>query len=247
MEAITSSHILGQFLSPLSNLRSNGAPVPGEHTCDILREVGCDDAGIEATVAARVLHADNSAGAGWRCETRGLFSVPLPECYACPAASAAGPSHARLYRGQRGHSEGASGRALGAAQWTGIPVPCQPLGCNRSQWRGNALRMGYVVVRASFPAPGASHQLPLRPRARVRSLYRLQDPPAERGGRLRLRVHHLQRQLGSPMVPLHPSPQHPELGQGYRAWSWPDSNDARISPSLPGNTSAAESNVPASR
>ena len=38
----------------------NGAPVPGEHTCDILREVGCDDAEIEATVAARVLHAENA-------------------------------------------------------------------------------------------------------------------------------------------------------------------------------------------
>ena len=151
--------------------------------------------------------------------------MPLAECYACLATSAAGPSHAGLYRGQRGHCEGASGRALGAAQWTGIPLPRQPLGCNRSQRRGNALRMGYVVVRASVPAPGASHQLPLRPRARVRSLYRLQDPPAERGGRLRVRVHHLQRQLGPPMVPLHPSPQHPELGQGYRACSWPDSNE----------------------
>ena len=126
------------------------------------------------------LGAASSAGAEWTCGTRGLFSVPLPECYACLATSAAGPSHAGLYRGERGHSEGASGRALGAAQWTGIPVPRQPLGCNRSQWRGNALRMGYVVVRAFIPAPGASHQLPLRPRARVRSLYRLQDPLAER-------------------------------------------------------------------
>ena len=39
---------------------SNGAPVPGEHTCDILREVGCDDAGIEAKVAAKVLHEENA-------------------------------------------------------------------------------------------------------------------------------------------------------------------------------------------
>ena len=28
------------------------------HTCDILCEVGCDDAEIEATVAAKVLHAE---------------------------------------------------------------------------------------------------------------------------------------------------------------------------------------------
>ena len=34
--------------------------LPSEHTCDILREVGCDGAGIEATVAARVLHAENA-------------------------------------------------------------------------------------------------------------------------------------------------------------------------------------------
>ena len=38
----------------------NGAPVPGEHTCDILREVGCDDAGIEAKVAAKVLREENA-------------------------------------------------------------------------------------------------------------------------------------------------------------------------------------------
>ena len=60
VEVITSSHILGQFLSPLSNLRRNGAPVPGEHTCDILREAGCDDAEIEATVAAKVLREENA-------------------------------------------------------------------------------------------------------------------------------------------------------------------------------------------
>lgn len=35
----------------------NGAPVLGEHTCDILHEVGYDDAEIEAMVAAKVLHA----------------------------------------------------------------------------------------------------------------------------------------------------------------------------------------------
>ena len=38
----------------------NGAPVPGEHTCDNLREVGCDDAGIEAMVAAKVLREQNA-------------------------------------------------------------------------------------------------------------------------------------------------------------------------------------------
>ena len=32
----------------------------GEHTCDILREVGYDDAEIEAMVAAKVLHAEKA-------------------------------------------------------------------------------------------------------------------------------------------------------------------------------------------
>ena len=39
----------------------NGAPLPGEHTYDILREVGYDDAEIEAMVSAKVLHANGSS------------------------------------------------------------------------------------------------------------------------------------------------------------------------------------------
>ena len=39
----------------------NGAPLLGEHTCDILREVGYDDAEIEAMVSAGVLHANGSS------------------------------------------------------------------------------------------------------------------------------------------------------------------------------------------
>ena len=39
----------------------NGAPLLGEHTYDILREVGYDDAEIEAMVSAKVLHANGSS------------------------------------------------------------------------------------------------------------------------------------------------------------------------------------------